>query len=1834
VKPIPNAFRHAFFTFFVVLAGGCFQQCSFFSGAGLRIADTNFGSTVDLAQNLTFTFNQAVLADEQLAQSTAWVQTQYIDFKPAIAGSYRWADTRTLVFSPAVPLLPSTRYEARLTTQLTYLNARTQGQSIDLEPLTFSTPEVSVTAIESYWASGAENQPEPRLKLTCNYPVNPADLASKLAVRAESQVKPRLKSLTAEPQTALRFTLEGLLPKPGQELTVPCEIARDLRPVNGQLGASASIPVSVYLPDPAQLYILGVRQEMLNGETVIKVALSQQPVGQFNLSIVTANYWDQQPVTGWTTSVEENNIVIRGNFPEDQSLQVQLKKGLRGVAGGILENDESRTVDFTKPPRTLSFASARALYLANSGARLVELYINGIDEVDVKIAKIYENNLAAFLRSSSLYDLNTEFGGSDYRYYDITSYGDVVYEKTMPVASMMKENGKHRFHLKFPDSRESYKGIYVVELTDKNEKWVRATRVITISDLGLAVQGHNKSYSVWAHNLSTAEPQSGARITLLSSNNQTIATATTDGSGLATFTTPGDWNGFKPSLITAAQGADFTYIPIEGSGIETSRFDLSGKPTEGLLYDAFIYGPRTLYRPGETIPFQAVIRTVDDWKKVTNMPVVMVVTAPDGRELTQLTGSLSPTGSWSGQLVTERTAITGEYTFQLYTGAERSQSNRLAGYSVLVEEFKPDQLKINLQTASQTLNPADELSVNLQASTYFGTVAAGNRYEMNLNLGSVPFKAAPYPDYDFTLSGTNEALIVKKDGSTNADGKATDAWKLPAVYKNTGVLQGAVYANVVDNANVPVYRQLPITWHTQAYYVGIKSFDPFVAAGSPVNLPLNAVLPSGQPARATARLKIVRIRYETVLEQSYGSYRYVSQKREEPVMSQDVSLSGPTVHAFTPGFEGEYEIRLSIPGARHYVAKTLYAFGSGGSQVDFGANTDGFIDITANKQAYQVGDDAELLFKTPFDGRLLITVERNKVTERFQVITEGRKARLRLGLKARHLPNVFVSALLIRPMTGTNTPFTVAHGFKNLRVEDPARKIPVLISGPARTLSGKQLSFVIRTAPHAEVTVAAVDEGILALRQTPTPDIYGYFYASRALEVKHYDYYASLFPDIRKTGTLNRKLTGGDMAMLASEMASRQNPFAEKGAALLSRWSAPLKADANGTLTYTLAVPSFAGEVRIMAVAHANDRFGSGQHSLTVSDPVVFETNIPSFISPDDTVEAVLSFSNTTAQSQTASLALASDALTLIGNPNVSVSIPAQGRIRQSVQLTAGKSYGVANITTTLAVSGQAEKQVRKFEVSVRPPAGLTFFTQNGGLKTGTHTLKPEANGILPQTVKASLTIGRLPIAQFSRDLSALLQYPHGCVEQTVATAFPQLYYSALAKALSTPLTASAQGSPAANITAALRKLETMQGYSGGLTYWPGQSGEPHEWGSIFAAHFVVEAKKAGYQVSEDFYQKLLTFVRGTPNRSGSSSWYMRGSERVQLTRPEVAYSLFVLALAGEKPVAAINAYRSRIQQFTPESRYLLAAAGAILGDASATTSLLPTEVPDFSTVAPEKAGTLESTGRTEALALYALTVAAPQHPHIPLLVRRVSEGLKQQDCELRSTQHQVFALLGLGRFAQQQGVNTATATISQNGKVLAMVKDEDTRISLGTGPVTIQVSGQGQLYYTLVTQGVPTDPVPQALANNLEIKRVYKTEAGQLANLDNLEVGQVVAVELTVRPFFDDGLEYVVLTDLLPAGFSIENPRLHEQPPLPWMNGATTPTFLDIRSDRVHYFMNDLKGTQRFIYTMRAVAPGKFIAGGASAEAMYQPTYRARTSPSYLRVKPRREPATRLTQR
>src|SRR5678815_1812435 len=169
---------------------------------------------------------------------------------------------------------------------------------------------------------------------------------------------------------------------------------------------------------------------------------------------------------------------------------------------------------------------------------------------------------------------------------------------------------------------------------------------------------------------------------------------------------------------------------------------------------------------------------------------------------------------------------------------------------------------------------------------------------------------------------------------------------------------------------------------------------------------------------------------------------------------------------------------------------------------------------------------------------------------------------------------------------------------------------------------------------------------------------------------------------------------------------------------IISYWSGLKKANGSGVAEFEFDVPQFNGQIRLMAVAFKDEKFGSSENTTTVADPLVLSSSLPRFMSSGDTVNVPVTITNTTNKvaSGQASVSV-SGPVKVLGTNAQTVSINPNSEGRIIFQVVADPTVNVAKIT--INVNALGEKFKEETEISVRPPSTLQKMSGSGSVVGG-----------------------------------------------------------------------------------------------------------------------------------------------------------------------------------------------------------------------------------------------------------------------------------------------------------------------------------------------------------------------------------------------------------------------------------------------------------------------------------------------------------------------------------
>ncbi len=1710
--------------------------------------------------------------------------------EPELRGVWQWQAVNVLRFVPSGRFAMATRYQIELSaTRIISPNQVFKGDT----RFTIVTDQFSVQRLSTY----EEPLTDPskhiilRGRVNFNYAVSPQELAKHLRLSDPLKGERDPIALTYDttyPNRVIEFRSSPLA-KQKKEREVTLFISSELSPSRGNVRLTSDFIKTVPIGSNENLTVRGFSAVPGREDSVIRLRFSS-PVDPD----IARQYLQVKPHVDYRISAARNELTLSGKFQPGMAYEVTMGQGLPAIDESVLVDSRKETLRFADLDPYVDFKH-QGEFLSASGYRTVAIESTNVDRVAMTIDRVYRNNLfALFSFESYLY----RHGGRYRRSMD-RHLGDRIARETLRLGGGRNELISTPIQLDQYVKKED-PGLYRIGLVRPNTYYA-SYRWLLITDLGIVAKKSGNEFLVWVSSFSKLSPISRARVNLVSDQQQVIASGNTGTDGIwRTGNLEETLEKHRPFMFTVHRGSDYSFLLLDRHTVSTAGLDVSGVTVSKAGYQAFLYGERDIYRPGETLKGLAIVR--DKRLRVPlSMPVLIRHRDPQGRERSLSKLETDGDGLAEFSLDIPAYARTGHHKLELVVAADV-----VGSYRFQVEEFVPDRIKVEVSSAKEEYSVGEEVSCEVAGSYLFGAPARDLAVESRVWLRPTVFASRTHPEFVFhNPSRKLEAreVFTEKDRLDDS-GKRAFTVSLPAGPRVPSSLEAVITARVQEQGGRGVTALKRVGIHPYPYYVGLRKMEESHAEpGRQVRLEYVAVNPQGSLAAAgNLRVEFFRDRWHTVLRQtSSGSYRYES--RVEPVLVESRNLAaGNSRGRFTliPPEFGSY--RVVVTDSETGASSEVDFYASGWGYSPWAIKNPTRLELDLDKKEYPLGASAQVQVRAPFPGKLWLTVERDQVYYSRVFNLPGNTAKISVPIRPDYRPNVYITATLIR--SAQELPAGQpgrAFGAVPLFVDLERNHLPVKVVATDEMRSHSPLEVEIRTRPGATVTVAAVDEGILQLINQKTADPFSFFYSKLALGVQSYDIFTLLMPESRPSE--------GESAAGGGAVLDRLSQFVRtegiRRAKPVTFWSGIIRADSRGRAVAKFDVPEFQGALRIMAVAHSKNRFGSTQHFTRVRNPLVLLPTFPRFLSFEEDLKLPVTVRNDTGREGNFRLSLRAEGpVSQTGESTQSLTIANNSEQTIYFSLKSGDHTG--DIHLSLEVSGNGETAATSYTLQVRSDLPARTLERTGGVTEVTTILPPEDTATFRQSsVRRRLQISPLPLIQFSGQLRQLLRYPYGCLEQVTSRVFPLIYFSDLAKELDPELFEESDHSEL--IRAGIRRIAGMQLHQGGFVLWPG-SNTVYPWGSIYATHFLVEARRAGHFVENFLYDGALKFLAGDLKARGSY-----GSGELQRT----VYALYVLARSGEADLGTMDFVRKRHgSRLKPESRALLGAAYAAVGNREVLDEMVQ-GLEDVQRIDRQTGRNLNSTIRNRALLLLAFLDASPQDSRIPRLVERLS-----RDAETSggwSTQESGFAFLALGQFFRRQEESRPYSgrVFAEERQIGIFAKESKIFSGLPVGtPIRIEMDEgyqPGSAFYFLSVRGTPTDTSFTPQNQGLEIKRAFHSRDGSPLELSTVQQSDLIIVRTQVRSL-QGKLENVVVQSLLPSGLEVENPRLQTTEKLPWMTGAKLSlAHLDLRDDRVLVFIDLPSNRWQTIYSvLRAVTPGTFRFPPVQAEAMYNQTIRA----------------------
>ncbi|HSD67860.1 MAG TPA: MG2 domain-containing protein [Vicinamibacteria bacterium] len=1334
---------------------------------------------------------------------------------------------------------------------------------------------------------------------------------------------------------------------------------------------------------------------------------------------------------------------------------------------------------------------------------------------------------------------------------------------------------------------------------------IRAARNVLVSDLGLmAKAGEDDAVVVFVTDLRTTDSVGGAEVTLLDYQQQTLATGRTDRDGVVRL--PAQRPAF---LATVRHGGQTGYLRLDGgSALPVAHFDVAGiRAPKGLK--GFLYGERGIWRPGDVLHLTFVLH--DPAKRIAaDHPVRFDLVDPRGQLVRTVTRTQSTDGFYAFEVATAPDAPTGNYTGRVSVGGATFEK------TLKIETVMPNRLKIAMEFGTDQLRAGSRIGGVLTSAWLHG--APARRLKADVELAFSParttFKGLEEYVFDDPTRKYDTERQTIFEGILDETGKARVDATIAAEAVAPGKLRADLTTRVFEPGGAFSIDRFSIPYSPYQRYVGIRTPKGDRARGMLLTdakhrVDVALVDPDGGPGGdGEVEVKLYKV-----------DWRWWWEKGEEDLAAwADASVHTPLasgVVKVTNG-KGAWEFEIKHPDWGRYLVAAADRTGghrtgtvvyvdwpgwAGRGQKEGGAGAS-VLAFAPDKPEYAPGDTVTLAIPTPQKGRGLVSLESgSRVLRTAWIEAKGQETRFAFTATPEMAPNVYAHVTLLQPhaQTANDRPLRL-YGVAPIKVVSPKTRLQPALEVPEVLAPEATSTIAVREATGRPMTytVAVVDEGLLGLTRFQTPNPWDHFYAREALAVRTWDLYDDVLGAYG--AAMERMLAvGGDETGVAAQ-GRRANRFPP-----MVRFLGPFRLAARATGTHRIEIPQYVGAVRVMVVAGKDGAFGAAEKSAFVRRPLMLLATLPRVLGPEEAVVLPVSVFALEPRVRDVALSVAtSGPLEAAAETKKTLTFAAVGDEVVDFRLRTRPGLGVATATVT-ATSG-AEKAVQRIEIDVRSSSARVVDVLGGTARPGEAWTPAVALPGLAGTNQATLEVSRVPPIDLGRRLEYLIGYPHGCVEQTVSAAFPQLYLGKLLE-----LTPDKRARVETNVKAALERLRRFQATDGGFGYWPGDD-DSADWATSYAGHFAVEAQKAGHLPPPGLLDQWTAF-----QRRRARAW-VAGEGQAELTQ---AYRLFTLALAGAAELPAMNQLRERAG-LPATAKWRLAAAYQLAGQPEAARALAargPVTIRPYR----ELAFTYGSDLRDRAMVLEAV-VLLDLAEHVGPLARSLSESLSRN--AWLSTQETAYALLALSKAAGDPKGDAKTAFSFEwmGGPPTAVGSASpivERRLELGKGAprLVVRNTGTALLYPRLVLSGVPAAGRETPAANGMSLEVQYLDPDGKPLDPSRLAQGTDFRAVVKVTNTGARGdYRNVALSHVVASGWEIRNDRLD-----PSRARAASPfQYQDVRDDRIYTYFDLRAGETKAVeVALNASYLGRFYAPMVTAEAMYDATLNARAKGQWVEV-------------
>jgi len=1496
-----------------------------------------------------------------------------------------------------------------------------------------------------------------------------------------------------------------------------------------------------------------------------------------------------------------------GDFQPRTKYTVVVRAGMPMADGRKLTKEFRRTFTTGDRPQSLDFA-VNGRYLPSAGRRAVAVETINITNFTLAVRSVPTKNIVQLLaRENDCY--SSYYGqGGDSR--DARELADEPEERTFRVKTRLNESITTVVPL---SEGKVDNGVYLAcirqgEAKDrKRDDYGSTWRLVCVTDIGLSVRQINDSLYVWTTSLTRGQPMGGLQVVVYGANGIVQSQGVTDAEGWCCCEYA---KGSKPLAVVVSNpdGSDTTFLAVRDGTVEDPKPEQNRRALlKNNATEAFVWTDRGIYRHNEPIMVQAIVRN-GKGNAPKPFPVEIRLLDTDARIIESRTQLLDAFGTVTRSDFKVVDGLpSGHWTLQVRTPGKDGVV--LGEREFKVEEFVPPQIRVKVAPPKEGALASTNLQFTVVGEHLFGGPAKGLPAEGAYMFEDAPF--APRGWEGFRFGDENRRLppnFERLDQQRlDADGLTTFTAAFPSKLRPRAAVKLTVQGCVFEGGGRPAAGRASTILHAYPHYIGVALPSTLRHGTAPRQCRVVVVDRNGVPCRGarklTARFEQVETVYE--LQKEGDSWEWRSEKVRHQLGEEteiEISENGLGKLSVPVNVGGDFAVTVYEESTGVSFGASYWVGGKDDDTVRAPLENPSRVSLSVDKSLYYPGERPRLTIKAPFTGVAWLTVMRDElVYSQVMVLDQATKEIELEPVKGTWAPGVDVALSVVQAsQPGARQTANRALGYLPIRctTRDSALEVSVKADVVCAPTGGSKVTVNVDArkfdAVGERAVVTVVDEAINLLTDEKTPDPAGWFGETRDILSNFYDVYNRLLP-IVDGGLKNSGVKTGGGA--DDDLFRRVSPIPSRRYKPLSTWETEVILE-QGQGRVSIDLPEFVGEVRVTAVAYNRRATGAGSVQAKVTPKLVMQPDAPRFAAPGDSFAATMTLSNRSGSDGTVTYDL------LVGG-STELSAPVHGELKLAKDASETLTFMVRATSTPgqgsiiFVTEGFGEKHRSEIELPIRPAAPWVKSASTICLKPGEKRVFPNPATMMPEVARRSFLASGSPVAELAAALEFLTGYPYGCLEQTTSRVFPLVAAGGILNTLPVLETSAAADAKTA-IANGIRRVASMVRYND-FTMWPDCDQAPWDSNvSLWAAHFLVSASKNGYSVPRGPFERVNSMLR---------RWAMSTNATISV------YACHTLALAGSPDRDRQLQWYDRRASLTPLDCSRLARAFARSGDLPRAKTLMDAVLAEPADV------------RSAAFEVLARLDVNPKDPRLTTLAAWLAKRRDPVNCHWGTTEGNAHVLLALGSYyrANVPSIGIPEVYFSEGAEERKISPKHAERVT-GGGDVTLVNRGTGDSFVSISTMSLPKLDELTGMSKGIAISRRFLRTDGTAAALNSFVRGEMLIVELTLSAPMKCVYSDLVIEDLLPACFE------PDQTPL----AAETYSFLgkdvhrwllrrELLDDRAIAFSRrfplDAGASVKFVYPVRVVGAGEFTLPGASVEAMYDPSLRARGASGKIKV-------------